>query len=217
MNFSILSTFLILIPIAVGILNFNKTNELHQFFVFFLCYGFATDFAILLKANVFTQMNYAVYPIVEVVFYLFYIKRSSLRISVNKWFAPLILICIVTGMWMIFKSAPYILSHQEKENFLWAKTLSNSLYAIILSSLAADSILSLTKNRKSLVEICEFWFLLGIFQYFFCSQLIFNLIFTKVLHSIWNISIVFNILTYLIFTIGFLVTAKTPVLGATKS
>jgi hypothetical protein len=144
---------------------------------------------------------YFLYAFTEVTFFIWFINS----LFPTKKGRPLLLIASLfsLAMWIL---CFVILQSGPGQN--WYDSLFDSSTSAMLAIIAAYFLLQMTKDQEKLESQPRFWFLLGIFLYFFCSNFIFSFVSSDIVRRIWIIPITMNITTYLIFSVGLLQSIK---------
>jgi len=196
-----ISTYAILIPILTGLIVYRSSSKEIKFLLFFLIWGFIVDsprdYILNQRFNIWA---YNIYAFTETMFMLWFLEKCS-----NKWLSDIIKVLFII-MFLLWFAYYFVFVFQIFE--LNYNDLFDSISAIIISSISAVCLLEMTKRSERITILPAFWFLSGIFFYFFCANFIFGFLQTDFVKQIWFIHNIINILTYFIFTKAFLVVGK---------
>ncbi len=196
------SSFAILIPVITGLWNYRRQGVNSKYFIYFLLAGFIADQLHPPIVGDFARVwVFNLYVLFEVVFLIWFIRRISKNIEAEKFYRAGIYIMI--GFWL----AAHFIFRKEIHGF---SSIFSSATAIIISCIAAYELLRITQREENLAALPEFWFLTGIFFYFFCANFLFGFLQSEILTKIWFLHNIINIITYLIYTKGFLCIRSKP-------
>lgn len=198
---NLLSTFTVLIPLVIGYLYFFKIDSPARSLVIFISWSFVIDLKRWYIPSDYFMHLYFLYAFTEVTFFIWFINS----LFPTKKGRPLLLIASLfsLAMWIL---CFVILQSGPGQN--WYDSLFDSSTSAMLAIIAAYFLLQMTKDQEKLESQPRFWFLLGIFLYFFCSNFIFSFVSSDIVRRIWIIPITMNITTYLIFSVGLLQSIK---------
>jgi hypothetical protein len=198
---NLLSTFTVLIPLIIGYLYFFKIDSPARSLVIFISWSFVIDLKRWYIPSDYFMHLYFLYAFTEVTFFIWFINS----LFPTKKGRPLLLIASLfsLAMWIL---CFVILQSGPGQN--WYDSLFDSSTSAMLAIIAAYFLLQMTKDQEKLESQPRFWFLLGIFLYFFCSNFIFSFVSSDIVRRIWIIPITMNITTYLIFSVGLLQSIK---------
>jgi hypothetical protein len=197
-----ISTYAILIPIIAGFITYRFSSRGIKFLLFFLIWGFVVDVPRnYIENKEFNVWAYNFYSLTEIIFMLWFLLKHSSGILLIKFIKGLLPVMFLFWVTCIFLLQP----HNSEIDY---SALFDSTSAFIISFIAAFSLLEITKHSESLVILPAFWFLTGIFFYFFCANFIFGFLQTDFLNQIWFLHNIINIITYLIYTKAFLTIGK---------
>lgn len=171
----------------------------------FLIYGFITDSVIMLhQTSWFGESLYQTaiflhnfYSLFDAGFLLVFMAMLTDSKKERKY------LFILAGAMLPFWLISYF---WIKNAFAGGGTLSaifDSSYEIILALVAAYMLVQSTRPDRS-TESWKLWVLIGIFFYNFCSFFIQAFIDASVIGHIWYINALINILTMIIYSMGFL-------------
>jgi hypothetical protein len=193
---NLLSTFTVLIPLVIAIAGFHKLNAIISKLMLFLTWSFIVDLKRWYIPSDYFMHLYFLYAITEIIFFLWFLdalfpaKRPRTYTLVATVASIVLWICC----FVIFQKGP---------GNNWLDSLFDSCTSAMLAITAAYHLFHLTKEPDRMESQPRFWFALGVFLYFFCSNFIFSLVSFDIARHIWIIPITMNITTYFIFSIGF--------------
>lgn len=198
---NLLSTFTVLIPLTIGYVYFFKLDSAIRSLVIFLSWSFVIDLKRWYIPSDYFMHLYFLYAFTEVTFFIWFINA----LFPTKKGRPLLLVAslIALVMWILC-----FIILQAGPGHNWYDSLFDSSTSALLAVIAAYFLLQMTKDSEKLESQPRFWFLIGIFLYFFCSNFIFSFVSSDIIRRIWIIPITMNIATYMIFSIGLLQTVK---------
>ncbi|MBL0103727.1 MAG: hypothetical protein IPP51_08210 [Bacteroidetes bacterium] len=195
--FGYLSTFSTVIPIVFGLIAFRYSLPRHKYFLFFLLLGFLVDCSKpFIHNSQYGQYIYLVYALIEPLFLFWYLGRvlGSEKEKIKS--VTRIILIAVFSLWLI---TLYIVQSKEiKYNppFDMIVSLGLSVNCVIV-------LLKMSRDSGELLKQGDFWFVSGIFFYFFCANFIFGLMDTGLLKQIWFIQNIIGIIGYAILARGF--------------
>ncbi len=191
-----LSIFSVIVPILFSLLTIKTDGFTFHLFLF-LCIGLSAElimeFGGMTKEDKFVVFD--IYCLVECTFFFWIISsyvdflfKSLLRlffiISLPVWIICLYLIPI-----LFFTEIPGI-------------ALFNLAYEVVISFLAVHVLLKFIEGEKQVSAIPAFWFFLGMFFYCFTTFFLMSFIDSSVGKKIWWAHNVFNMITYLFYSIS---------------
>ncbi|MEN9347361.1 MAG: hypothetical protein RLZZ77_872, partial [Bacteroidota bacterium] len=182
---NLLSTFTVLIPLIIGYLYFFKIDSPARSLVIFISWSFVIDLKRWYIPSDYFMHLYFLYAFTEVTFFIWFINS----LFPTKKGRPLLLIASLfsLAMWIL---CFVILQSGPGQN--WYDSLFDSSTSAMLAIIAAYFLLQMTKDQEKLESQPRFWFLLGIFLYFFCSNFIFSFVSSDIVRRIWIIPITMN-------------------------
>lgn len=216
LTWSIISTYAALLPFLAGVYVFHKAESTYRVFVLFVLYGFLTDFSVWklndTKFDEIARSVFYVYCLVESLFFTWFLQKTSNHLMLTRG----ITICyyLFPIMWFFM--------HVSLSTFIWIEVndIFNSqfitVFEITIAVFAAYSIIDLFKKKEKSVLLPQFWFNTGIFIYCFGTFAISSFLQTAQQDKVWYVHNIVNIITYLLFTCGFLIITrknKTPVVS----
>ncbi len=199
-------TFYALIPLAIAAMVMHKANNAYRLFALFLLISFASDFTgfCLYKLNPelfysIKDFKYAVYSFFDAVFPLIFLWMINKN---KKSFQRLIAFAIafIIFLWCI----EYLFQNPKFSQ----SVLFDFSYCILNSFIAAYCLLQLAEEANALTQSENFWFLSGIFFYFFCANFMMSLLKTKTGNDLWVLHNSIALISYALFTKAFLVLRK---------
>lgn len=204
--FQVASTLSVVLPLAVGFWRFRQLDVPYRLFVLFLLIGLITDLSgwyFYLTKNI-AANEYArqAYDLFEAVFITWLIRQFTFNTVLKKtlfWLWPVLLLFWATHFF-----------------FADALAMFKSTTQIFFAFAASYCILQITETTPKISRLLSFWILLGIFFYCFTTYFIMGLLSTK-LSGIWYMHNAVNIITNLIYLIGFLRSRSMPDRSASVS
>ncbi len=199
----LLSTLFILLPISYG-LKAYKAGRTFQLFTFFLMAGFMSDGLaafhnlILPLPQPIIKNRLPVYCLIEALFFLWFIVTVGKINLIKLFIRPLLLLVLVS--WTVLK---VVFPESIYSNY--ALNIFEAAYQVIVSFLASAVLLNLIEKQEPQGLSSTFWLALGIFFYSFSTFFLALLKYTFYQETVWPIHNILNIITYLLYTKGFLV------------
>jgi len=189
----IASTFSVALPLSIGLWKFNKADKAVKAFIFFLMIGFATDLAgwyfYLSQDETSNLYLRHVHDFIESVFLFWFLGLVSQNQFIKRFF--LWSIVVLVPCWAIrFFS-------------LDAMAIYRSTFQVFVAFGACFSLIQMVETKREVAEQLVFWLLLGVFFYCFGTFFFMGILISK-LGKIWYAHNIINILSNLIFFIGFL-------------
>ncbi|WP_194976516.1 hypothetical protein [Aquiflexum lacus] len=189
----IISTFSVLLPFLSGLgLGMHKLKP-YPLFLVFLFFGFLIDLTgwyMYITNN--TQGNWFfryAYSLVEPLFYFWwigYFSQSKVVVKLTKIFMLLSFL-----FWLL------IIFYQPAFSTYYIFT------EVSLAFFAGFLVLEIVEGKKEKSLPLSFWIVFGIFFYNFCTFFVKGLLNTQIATDLWFIQNVVNIITNLIFALGF--------------
>lgn len=193
-----LVTFSVLIPITAGVIRFSFLNRALKFFILYLVIGFLKDASEpIINNSLINQITFNLYSLFEFLFLVWFLMQLSAVSKVKTIYRYILLVLIPFWMYAHYRAAGSL-------NITTYSALFDSVSAIVISFIAAFELLELTKKGINLTQQYAFWFVTGIFFYFFCCNFLFGFLEMDFLRSIWFLHNIICIITYLVITKGFL-------------
>jgi hypothetical protein len=198
----IISTLAILLPLSCSLIGLRTSGILGRMFLLFLLAGLFTDVALWylyyhpVKGLVLKIFNF--YSLMEALFFFWLIRRlaiSQILRSVTSKFL------YATGpVWIAgFYIYPLFIQGQAARSVPF-----DTGYEVIVSFLAGFALLHLAEREDELLKTPDFWLLLAIFFYCFCTFFIMSMLGTHLSQSLWPLNNLINITTYILYSIGLL-------------
>lgn len=193
---NLLSTFSVLIPLTIALIGFHKLNYTVSKLMLLLTWSFIVDLKRWYIDSDYYMHLYFLYAITEIIFFLWFLDAlfPAKRPRTYTLLATIASIVLWICCFVIFQKGP---------GNNWLDSLFDSCTSAMLAITAAYHLFNLTKEPERMETQPRFWFALGIFLYFFCSNFIFSMISFDIARHIWIIPITMNITTYLLFSVGF--------------
>jgi hypothetical protein len=206
-TWGIISTYAALLPLLAGMFVFRKAEITFRIFALFILYGFLTDFSVWkLNDTEFDEIArsvFYVYCLAESLFFTWFLQKTSDHLMLTRG----ITICyyLFPAMWFFM--------HVSLSTFGWidVNDIFNSQFItvseITIAVFAAYSIIDIFQKKEKSVLLPQFWFNTGIFLYCFGTFAISSFLQTPQQNKVWYVHNIINIVTYLMFTRGFLLIA----------
>lgn len=198
--FSVIGTFAALIPLLIGLLGYRYYTSVAKFFYFFIVFNFINDFFGYLIYTYVTQDKHwfniqdAFYILIESCLCLVYLAavftKSSILHKPILWSIILLII-----LWL----QQYLTPELEFSHSL----LFDSVRSLMISILSAYGLLLWVEKGEAVKTMHTFWFLAGLFFYFFCGTFLFLFFESEITKVIKPANSIINILAYISFSIGF--------------
>lgn len=192
----------VLIPIGLILLLHRSLERGIHLLGVFLAFSFVADmkkYIPILKD--YGDHVYGIYVLVEICFYVWFIFYMEENPAIRKWRTGIFL--TILPLWFVSFSGVIVLSQDP---------IANSIFdvasCIVLILLSAYSLLRLTHSPEPLLTRSNFWFLLGIFIYFFFSCFLFAFIAKDFKQKFWYIHSFFDISKIILFTVGVFVASR---------
>ena len=192
-----------MLPILVGSFVVFKSDKILVFWGFLL-YGFFTDFfvqAFLTSTRHPSLLNvtlsiHNIYSLVDATFLFFFLSQVTPITALKKTFQGLSILMIPS--W--FVSHFIIKDAWSKEKSMSA--IFDSGYEMALAVGAAVVLLQMTNPQRKTPN-GYLWITIGIFFYNFCSFFIHAFIDSSIISEIWFLTSSINIITMVLYSIGF--------------
>lgn len=201
----LLSSLFILIPLGFSF-RVYKAGIHFRLFAFFLLAGFLTDtlgafhHVIQPLPDYIMDNRIPVYSLVEALFFTWFIAEVSNTGYLKSFALPFLFFILVLWMCLVVLFPGSIYGNPTLNIF-------EATYQVIVSFFSSALLLSIIEKQRSGKLSAEFWLLMAIFLYTFSTffqALLKNTVYQEI---VWPIHNVLNILTYLLYTKGFM-TAK---------
>ena len=196
-----IGTFSILVPIVLGILSYKKSQLAHRVLTAILLLGFAIDFfglyCYLNKIDISDtteNARYAIYALVETLFYLWFMIKISDAKKITSRFAKWL--CIVLPVVWFVEFIVFYDGFSQSNVF-------DAVSAIGVSFISAFLLIQLAEEGTPMLPNPKFWFLVSIFFYFFCSNFLWSLVKTDIGRQVYFMHAILGIISYALFSIGF--------------
>jgi hypothetical protein len=202
MTIQTISSFAIFLPLLLSGAKFRTGDlKLRLFFVFLLI-GTSVDFLGWMNFNTGIKIGFLIvvvllYSFIEALFFTwiataFLDKPGKLK---ARWFlGGLIVLLFIIRLFLIYRDSP---------NFVLSPIVE-SFYLVTTAFLTGFSLLRIAEKTEDLLKEPWFWILSGIFFYSFGTFFIDTLRGTTVLHFVWPVRNVINIIQYGFFVVGLL-------------
>jgi hypothetical protein len=189
----------VLLPIGLGLYKFKTADRHARLFLLFLLVGFLTDFSVWMVLEFNREWTgvavFNLYALLEALFYFWFASAVAPQ-PVLKTISKTLL--LLTPFWWVFCLYLYPRLTDGSGSALFVPS-----YEIAGAFVTGFALLSLSERVENLFSTASFWFLAGIFFYTFCTFFIMTLLDTRLLNPLWFLNNVFNILSYLFFSMGF--------------
>jgi hypothetical protein len=190
----------IILPISIGLFKWKVAGIHFRLFLFFLLIGLCTDLSMYYLRETgqseYLPMVFTVYSLIEsIVFYWMILenaKSKPLKLILKSFLFVTIL------FWILIHALSYLAVLAQKPGQLF-----DPFYEVAVAFTAGFTLLLMVENEKSISAMPDFWILLGIFFYCFCTFFIMGFLNTLLSQKIWFLNNIFNIISYLFYAIGF--------------
>ncbi len=190
--FQVASTFSVLLPIFFGILRWKNFDSLIHWFIFFLGVGFANDMAGWIfyltkniEGNAYARHSYDLFEATFLFWFLCRASADNLSRKLLPWF-----LAVLLAFWA------------ARLFFPWGMTIFKTTTEIAIAFVTAFLILQKVEANAQIWRLTIFWLLVGMFFYCFSTYFLMGLLGAH-LQQIWYSHAVINILTNIIYFIGF--------------
>lgn len=192
------------IPLVIFLYKYRSLEKAHKYFGLFLFWGFLHDLKGLTIDN--SQLKdyfYVFYVLTEIAFYGWFLFNLAKDFNISDKLKKSFFILLVP-----FWVASHFILEDPGDGDIYSG-LFDGITACFISSLAAFLIFKYTQKNIDLFKLPEFWFLSGMFFYFFCSIFIFGIMSKEVAQKAWLIHRIINLSTMICYAVAFLVVPKT--------
>lgn len=193
----------ILFPIFVCVLTFKKGSRDFRLFFLFLLVGLFADLTMFIIEQIGgnghrgrINLTYNVYSLVEAVFFIYLIKTFIQNLLFKK--VSSILFYLTPFLWFVLQMIRIM---NPSRGFLPGKFF-DLYYEITFSFLAGFVLLEMVEKYDSVSDKPMFWIFLGIFFYCFSIFFIATFLNTELSQKLWFLHNIFNIITYVFYTVG---------------
>jgi hypothetical protein len=199
------TTFYPLLPLFIATSILKKMKLAYRVFAAFILVSFLSDlggFFINYNSPTFDnlkEVKYALYSLFDAMLPLLFLG------VINVWRPKLRKIIAVTSIILLLI---WCYGYLYNNPTLESSNLFDFSYCIINSILAANGLLLLAEEAGELKHLQDFWFLSGLFFYFFCANFMMALISTTIGKELWVLHNIVALISYALFTKGFLVLRK---------
>ncbi|MFA0964532.1 hypothetical protein AB9P05_22180 [Roseivirga sp. BDSF3-8] len=204
LTLAIISTLFILVPLLTGLGTVKRAGMTFRLFVLFLLAGFVTDClswyknvapGVTTEQGLFIDGLYQLYSALEAAFFFWFISavaspgwlhkaaRYALWLTVPVW--------LVIGVFSPFRG------------------LFDATYQVLVAFLSAGVLLQYIEREPQPLRQPHFILLAGIFFYTLSTFVIVLLAKTPLADQLWFLHNAVNILTYVVYTVGFALQIKT--------
>ncbi|MFN0031537.1 MAG: hypothetical protein ACKVOR_05205 [Flavobacteriales bacterium] len=185
----------------------KKLEKVQRWFGLFLVWGFVNDLKLVFVDDMlWSDRILAFYVLTEIPFYGWFIFSMSKGIFPKRlqlWFYVLLL-----PFWVL---CFFVLEDSTDNDFY--SSIYDGVSAAFISCIAAWALVKMSEQPRwgqgiRLESSPRFWFLGGVFLYFFCSIFIFSIISREVSERAWIVHNVINLLAMLIYSVGFVLAGR---------
>lgn len=189
----VISTFSVLLPVVMGLLFFREIGSLFWYFIGFLIVGFLVDFAgwifyITENGDANNVVRYA-YSLFEPLFLIWFLGQFGPNTKLKF---------LLKNVWIIILPL-WLISVFSNDFFPIYKTTTQ----IFISSASCFYILKFVEKESNIIHDLTFWVLIGIFFYNFCTFFLMGFLNTTLGLDLWYLHNVINVLTNLLYFVGF--------------
>lgn len=192
----------IVIPISIGITILKTAERYIRLFFLFLMIGLITDVAmyslVQLEKTTHLPLIFNIYSLIEALFFYWFIFRCArsryikLICKVFFYITPLFWLAFV----LLF---PSLFPTKDTSSQIF-----DTVYEIMVSFFAGFVLLEMVETHDSITVQFDFWILLGLFFYCFCTFFMMGFLNTFFSQKIWFMNNIINIIAYLFYSIGLL-------------
>ncbi|MEO5572739.1 MAG: hypothetical protein ABIT08_11435 [Bacteroidia bacterium] len=198
--FSYASNIVEAVPVIAGIVFYKKEKTKYRLFMFYLLYGFLTDTVKpFLTSDVMNRIINHIYSLIETPFLLWFIGQGITNKKIKALVLPAMILSVLLWFYCHFI---------HETSALKFSALYDNVSCLLVAAAAAYSLLIMTHDETNIAALPDFWFLTGIFFYFFIAGFLFNFIESDLLKRVWFIHNIISILSLLILTKAFFVIGK---------
>lgn len=193
----------ILFPIFVCALTFKKGSRDFRLFFLFLLIGFFADSAMYIIEQIGgnehrgrINLTYNIYSFVEAVFFIYLIKTYIQNPFFKKFSNALFFLTPI--LWIVLQ----IIRLKYPSEGFHPGSVFDLYYEITFSFLAGFVLLEMVEKEDAVSDKPMFWIFLGIFFYCFSIFFIATFLNTELSQKLWFLHNIFNIITYVFYTVG---------------
>lgn len=194
----IISTLFILIPIFLNGLRLRKSGTLGRIFFCFLLAGLIADISMgYMHFNEIEGVSiyiFSAYSLGEALFFFWLIR----------YLGPTEILKKVAGFFLVV--TPFVWIAVQIPFYEAGKTARNipfdTSYEVAAAFLAGFALLSMAEQEGKLATSAEFWLILGVFFYCFCTFFLMTFLGSQLSLNLWPLNNIINILTYLFYSLG---------------
>lgn len=198
----------ILIPLFIGLKKVSSRDKISSWFILFLVIGLATDVAMWCLLYVGGTENllwvFNLYSLLEALFFFWFLGYTALSNSIRIISRAFLYSTLPFWLLCIFVY-PLMMKGASRS------AVFDTTYEVIISFLAGLALLQHVEKEESIFSKPVFWFIFGIFFYCFCTFYIMTFLQTFLSHKIWFLNNIFNIISYVFYSLGFWYLKAKPV------
>lgn len=200
-SLSTISTIAGLIPFAVGLLGVNKYAAKYKLFYFFVLASFLNDFSGFIMFTYFIKHKDLVYDVKDALYILVETLLSLTFLAMIYKKGGVLQICIYVFILLI--TCVWVQQYLLSDMLFKQSIIYDCFRSLIISMLAAYSLILWVEKDNAQKVIHEFWFLAGMFFYFFCGIFLFLFFESQITKLVKPAHDIINIITCLVLAFGF--------------
>ncbi|HEX5172118.1 MAG TPA: hypothetical protein VFW11_23230 [Cyclobacteriaceae bacterium] len=199
-SIQIFSIVAIIAPIGIGLIKLKRAGFELRLLLAFLMIGLSTDLTMYYLVHVNRTSHllgiFNIYSLIESLFFYWFIWRN-IRSVVFEWILN-VLFFVTPLFWLFF----IVLFPGALFTQATASQVFDTVYEITAAFFSGFALLKMVEREDAVLLLPNFWILLGIFFYCFCTFFIMSFLNTVLSQQIWFLNHLVNILVYIIFSIG---------------
>lgn len=188
------------IPVIAGIIVFKNAKTKYRLFLFYLLLGFLIDLpkAFITSDHLLRWMN-NIYSLIETPLLLWFIGQCISNKTIKAYVFPAMLLTVIFWFYCHFIHESSVLNYSM---------LLDVTTSVLISAAAAYALLLMTQEETNITALPDFWFMAGLFFYFFIAGFLFSFLESELLKKIWFIHNILSMLAFLVFVKAFLTVNK---------
>ncbi|MFM9839497.1 MAG: hypothetical protein ACKVOQ_14605 [Cyclobacteriaceae bacterium] len=178
-----------------------KAAGIHfRLFLFFLLIGLCTDVSMYYLRETgqskYLPIVFTIYSLIESIVFYWMILENAKSKPLKLILKSLIFVTIL--FWILIHVLSFLALLEQKPGQLF-----DPFYEVAVAFMAGFTLLQMVESEDAISRMPNFWILLGIFFYCFCTFFIMGFLNTLLSQKIWFLNNIFNIISYLFYAIGF--------------
>jgi hypothetical protein len=202
LSIQIVSIVSILIPIIICFVVYKTAGYFSRLFFLFLCLGFITDVTMYSLSQIektgYLPLIFNFYSLIESLFFYWFIFHSTKSRTIKLILKLMLLVTPLFWVAFVFLF-PSVFPTDDTSSQIF-----DTVYEIVVAFLAGFVILEKVETDYSVTTKSDFWILIGLFFYCFCTFFIMGFLNTFFSKNIWFLNNIINIITYGFYSIGLL-------------